>query len=70
VASVEVVIGGVSIVLQGVQVRQQYDDRLLCQAPQWRHPRTGQWLPCLLLPEELSHAIGREVNAKMVEMAA
>jgi hypothetical protein len=60
-ATVEVTIAGVALTLQGCQIRVRLDGRLDCLAPQWRHPRTGKWLPCLLLPEELTAAIADEV---------
>src|SRR5262249_51583010 len=49
VANCEVDIAGVVIVLQGVQLRRGADGSLSCTAPQWRHPRTGQWLPAVIL---------------------
>jgi hypothetical protein len=62
-ATVEADIAGVAIVLQGVQVRRRTDGTLDCLAPQFRHARNGRWLPCLLLPPELSAAIASEVLA-------
>jgi hypothetical protein len=32
------------------------------EAPRYRDPRTGQWLPALILPDELGAAIAREVH--------
>jgi hypothetical protein len=61
-ASVEVTIAGVAVVLQGVRVMRRTDDGSLeCLAPAWRHPRTAKWLPCLLLPPKLSAALATEV---------
>ena len=33
------------------------------QAPQWRDPKSGQWLPCLLMPPESKTAMSIEVLA-------
>ena len=65
-AIVQVNIGGIEIGLQGVQVRNRAG-RLVTQAPQFRCPRSGRWLPCIVLPPELSDAIGAEVNQAMQE---
>ncbi len=63
--SVPVVGGSFDFRLQGVQVRRTQDNRLLCQAPQFRDPTSGRWLPAVLLPPELRDAIGAEVLAEM-----
>jgi hypothetical protein len=63
VATVELAIAGIPITLQGVQLKLTHDNKVLCQAPQWRHPRTGQWVPCILLPDELRVAIGSECTS-------
>jgi hypothetical protein len=62
-AVVEVEIAGIVIVLQGVQVMRNATGGLECRAPALRHPRTGRWLPAVLLPVELSDAIAAEVLA-------
>jgi len=68
VADVEAVIGGVPILIQGLQVhRRQSDGRLTCSLPQKKHPRTGKWLSAVVLPPELSQAIGDEVVATIRE---
>ncbi len=41
------------------------DGKHICQAPQFRDPKSGQWLPCILLPPELREAIAAEVLAGM-----
>jgi hypothetical protein len=66
-ASVELAVAGVCLVLQGVQVRKQADGTLSCVAPQFRHARSGRWLPCLLLPEALSAAIAHEVLSALTD---
>jgi hypothetical protein len=64
-AIVELRINDVDVTLQGVQARRAAGNRFLCQAPQFRDPRSGRWLPCILLPPELSAAIGAEVTGQM-----
>jgi hypothetical protein len=63
-AVVEVTIGGVCLAFQGVQVRER-GGKYLCQAPAFRHPKSGTWLPCLIAPVELTDAIGGLVVAQM-----
>jgi stage V sporulation protein G len=67
VATVEVTIAGVAIVVQGIRVMRRSDGGLECLAPAWRHPRTGRWLPCLLWADELSGAIAHEVLAAITD---
>ena len=61
-AVVRVELAGVELTLQGVQVRHG-PAGLVVDAPQFRHPRDGRWLPAVVLPPELRDAIGREVLA-------
>ena len=58
-ATVELEVAGVVIVLQGVAVTRQGR----CRAPLFRHPRTGHWLPAVRLPTSLSSAVATEVLA-------
>ena len=37
-------------------------NRITTEAPRYRDPWTGQWLPALILPDELGAAIAREVH--------
>lgn len=60
-AIIEIEIAGVSLTLQGVQVRRNAAGGLSVVAPQFRHPRTGRWVPGVLLPEELASAMAGEV---------
>jgi stage V sporulation protein G len=69
-AVVEVEIAGVPIVLQGVTVRRLANGQLLCQAPKFRDPRTGNWCAAVILPETLRDAIGAEVISAFEEEAA
>ncbi len=56
-------VAGVEVVLQGVQLVRDGSGTLTVKAPVWRHPGSGQWLPAVLLPDELRDAIGAEVLA-------
>lgn len=59
-ATVELVIADVGLVLEGVQVVRDAG-RLIVRMPQFRHPTTGQWHPAVVLPVELEDAIAAEV---------
>lgn len=59
-AIVRLELDGVELTLQGVQVV-RIPAGLSVQAPRFRHPRDGRWLPCLVLPDELREAIGAQV---------
>jgi hypothetical protein len=37
-------------------------DRLVTEAPRFRDPRTGEWIPALVVPAELGEAIARELH--------
>ena len=67
-ALVELEISGVVLRLQGVQVR-RLSDGIGVEAPQFRHARTGKWLPALVLPAELSRALADEVLAELERTA-
>jgi hypothetical protein len=60
-AIVEIEIAGVVIRLQGVQIRRRSYGRVDRQPSMWRNPRTGQWLPAVVLPPELAEALAAEV---------
>ena len=60
-AAIEIELDGVALTVQGVRVLRQ-KNRITTEAPRYRDPRTGQWLPALILPEELGAAIAREVH--------
>jgi stage V sporulation protein G len=60
-AIVEIDVAGVVITLQGVRVVRRPDGTHACDAPKWRHPRSGRWLPCVLLPASLSGPLAAEV---------
>lgn len=62
-ANVAVELSGVELTLQGVQLVRRSDGSVSVQAPQFRHPRDGRWLPAVLLPSELRDAIAAEALA-------
>ena len=68
-ALVELEISGVVLRLQGVQVRRRAEGGIGVEAPQFRHARTGKWLPALVLPPELSRALADEVLTEMERTA-
>jgi hypothetical protein len=60
-AAIEIELDGVALTVQGVRVVRQ-KDRITAEAPRYRDPKTGRWLPALILPDELGVAIAREVH--------
>jgi hypothetical protein len=60
-ANCDVEIGGIVVALQGIQIRRLSDGGLVVAAPLWRHPRSGKWMPGVILPDELSEALADEV---------
>lgn len=68
-ATVELELEGVVLVMQGVRVV-RHGDRITTQAPRFRNPLTGDWVPALLVPDELGQAIAREVHQLMCESAS
>jgi hypothetical protein len=48
--------------LQSVQVIRQ-GKRITTQAPRFRDPKNGVWVPAVILPDELQAAIARECRA-------
>ena len=61
-AVIEVDVAGVVFTIQGARVMRS-PDGLRCLAPCFRHPRSGEWLPGVVLPPELSEHMAREVLA-------
>jgi hypothetical protein len=68
-AAVELELDGVGLVMQGVRVVKQ-SNRIATEAPRFRDPRTGQWVPALILPDELGRAIAREVHRILMKRSA
>ena len=56
-AIIDLDVGGVAWQLQGVRVVKQ-SGGLAVQPPQWRHPKSGVYIPAVVLPAELAKAIG------------
>jgi hypothetical protein len=63
-AAIELELDGVALTVQGVRVV-RHNGGLTAEAPRYRNPRTGQWLPALILPEELASAIAREIERSL-----
>ena len=61
-AIVDIEVGGIAWQLQGVRVV-KHNGGLQCQAPQFRHPKSGRYLPGVVLPGVLSDHIAAEVLA-------
>ncbi len=60
-ATVEIDLEGVVVLVQGVQVIRQRG-RISTQAPRFRNPQSGAWMPAVILPDELGGAIARELH--------
>jgi hypothetical protein len=60
-AAVEIDLEGVVVLVQGIQVIRDRG-RIATQAPRFRDPRSGAWLPAVVLPEELGAAIAQELH--------
>ncbi len=54
-------LGGVEMVLQGVQVIRRDDGLLTVRSPVWRDPMSQEWVPAVVLDDVLTAAIAREV---------
>jgi hypothetical protein len=59
--ALEIEFDGVTLGLQGVQVVRR-GKRIATQAPRFRDPKSGVWMPAVILPEELGAAIAQEVH--------
>jgi hypothetical protein len=60
-ATVEIDLEGVVVLVQGMQVIRQRG-RISTQAPCFRNPQTGAWMPAVILPDELGTAIAYELH--------
>jgi hypothetical protein len=58
---VEIDIAGITLRLVGVQIVRHSANLLECNPPAFRHGRSGEWLPAIILPPELADAIAIEV---------
>lgn len=61
-ATVELDLDGIVVTLQGVRLLRRPDGRLDIEAPVFRHPSTGQWLPAVALPADLAKGIVEAVG--------
>ena len=52
---------GIAITLQGIRIRRLAGDRITVTLPDFRHPRTDKMCTAIILPRELSDAIGMTV---------
>jgi hypothetical protein len=59
--ALEIEFDGVTLGLQGVQVVRR-GKRIATQAPRFRNPKSGVWMPAVILPDELGAAIAQEVH--------
>lgn len=64
-ATVEIELEGVVLTLQGVRVLRGRKC-ITTEAPRFRDPRTGDWTPAVVLPNELGRAIARELHAMLL----
>lgn len=64
-ATVEIDLEGVVVLVQGIQVIQGRG-RIATRAPCFRNPKTGAWLPAVILPDELSTAIAEELHQTLM----
>jgi stage V sporulation protein G len=60
-ARVELELDGVILIMQGIRVVRMREG-ILTEPPKFRDPRTGDWIPALIVPAELGEAIARELN--------
>ena len=60
-AIVELTLHGIAITLQGIKIRRLATDRITVTLPDFRHPRTDRMCTAIILPRELSDAIGATV---------
>ena len=60
-AIVELTLHGIAITLQGIKVRRLAGERITVTLPNFRHPRTDRMCTAIILPRELSDAIGATV---------
>jgi hypothetical protein len=59
--ALEIEFDGVTLGLQGVQVVRR-GKRMATLAPRFRDPKSGVWMPAVILPDELGAAIAQEVH--------
>ena len=67
-AALDIDFEGVVLRLQGVQVIRQ-GKRITTQAPRFRDPKTGVWVPAVILPDELGAAIAQGLQRMLLRQA-
>ena len=60
-AIVKLTLHCIAITLQGIKIRRLVGDRITVTLPDFRHPRTDRMCTAIILPHELSDAIGSMV---------
>ena len=60
-AIVELTLCGIAITLQGIKIRLLAGNRITVTLPDFRHPQTDRMCTAIILPRELSDAIGAAV---------
>ncbi len=60
-AEVELELDGVVLVMRGVRVMRERNE-ITVQLPRFRDLRTGNWIPALIVPDELGQAIAGELH--------
>ncbi len=63
-AAVEVEVGGLAMVVQGIRVVRAPGGGLCCLPPAFRHP-DGRWMPAVTVSAELSNVISAAVLGAM-----
>ncbi len=58
--AVEIVLDGVAVVTQGWRLVRRADGLATVEAPVYRHA-DGDWVPAIVLPDELEEAVARAV---------
>ena len=59
-ATVVVSVNDVEMAIQGVRIMRQATGMLAVEAPRFRRPG-GEWVPAVMLPEELKQALAAEI---------
>ena len=68
-ATVIVAVNDVEMAIQGVRVMRQPTGMLAVEAPRFRRPG-GEWVPAVMLPEELKQALAAEILDQVEKLAA
>lgn len=63
-ANVALEVAGFSCTVQGIRIMRN-PGSVAVEGPHWRHPRSGEHFPALLLPEELRQAMAEQIMAEV-----